>query len=96
MSPGGVPTEMIRAVIGPTIDHPPRRPGWDCAACEQPWPCDPAREQLAVEYADDPAGLAIHMADRWVAALHDREDLRETGELRERMLGWLPDRPRVR
>jgi hypothetical protein len=29
------------------LQHVAERPSWDCAACGKPWPCDPAREELA-------------------------------------------------
>ncbi|GIF04308.1 hypothetical protein Asi03nite_18460 [Actinoplanes siamensis] len=29
------------------MEHTEARPSWDCRACGKPWPCDPAREQLA-------------------------------------------------
>ncbi|WP_130508527.1 hypothetical protein [Krasilnikovia cinnamomea] len=39
-------------------EHQPMRPSWDCAACGQPWPCDPAREYLA---ADTEGGTRLAM-----------------------------------
>lgn len=29
--------------------HSASRPSWDCRACGQPWPCDPAREELIAQ-----------------------------------------------
>jgi hypothetical protein len=39
--------------------HMPDRPSWDCSTCGQPWPCDPAREELAAEL--DRTALAIYV-----------------------------------
>lgn len=30
-------------------EHIPLRPSWECAACGKDWPCDAAREQLAID-----------------------------------------------
>jgi hypothetical protein len=30
-------------------EHLPKRPQWNCEACDMEWPCDPAREALAGE-----------------------------------------------
>ena len=30
-------------------EHVAKRPSWDCRLCAKPWPCDPAREALAIE-----------------------------------------------
>ena len=35
--------------MSPDVEHQAARPSWDCRACARPWPCDPAREQLAAE-----------------------------------------------
>jgi hypothetical protein len=44
------------------LAHSPARPSWDCRACGRPWPCDPAREQLALQ-----AGGSIALATAaWV------------------------------
>lgn len=31
------------------MEHIAQRPSWDCRACGEPWPCDPAREALTAE-----------------------------------------------
>jgi hypothetical protein len=67
--------------------HQPDRPGWDCRACGQPWPCSPARVQLGDAYGPDRAGLAIYMAsllDRAVVELPRPTPL----ELFERFVAW--------
>lgn len=30
-------------------EHIATRPGWTCACCLKDWPCDPAREAMAIE-----------------------------------------------
>jgi hypothetical protein len=69
-------------VTGP---HSPARPGWDCAACGEPWPCDPAREHLAVAYGR--THLAIVMVDQLGAAAVDMPAARPA-ELYERFIAW--------
>ena len=32
-----------------STEHSAARPSWDCRVCDQPWPCDPAREALVAE-----------------------------------------------
>jgi hypothetical protein len=39
--------------------HMPERPSWDCSTCGRPWPCDPAREELATEL--DQTALAMYL-----------------------------------
>ncbi|WP_084556506.1 hypothetical protein [Couchioplanes caeruleus] len=75
----------------PRTDHLPARPSWDCLVCERSWPCANAREQLAVQYARFPSGLAIYM----VSTMYDAvEDLTAQGaptpaDLYERFLAWI-------
>jgi hypothetical protein len=68
-----------------TIDHTAARPSWDCDACDQTWPCDPAREALRGEMS--PAELAIYM---WSCLDEAVFDLPPTppAELFERFLKW--------
>ncbi|MEV6596102.1 hypothetical protein AB0M36_04460 [Actinoplanes sp. NPDC051346] len=75
----------------PRTDHLPARPSWDCLVCERSWPCANAREQLAVQYARFPSGLAIYMASTMYDAV---EDLTASGsptpaDLYERFLAWI-------
>ena len=41
-----------------TGEHRPHRPSWDCLSCGRPWPCDPAREDLAAQL--DAISLAMY------------------------------------
>ena len=52
-----------------TDQHVANRPAWDCRACGQDWPCDPAREELATTM--DRVVLAMFMGDRMVQAAYD-------------------------
>ncbi|GGQ88008.1 hypothetical protein [Couchioplanes azureus] len=75
----------------PRTDHLPARPSWDCLVCERSWPCANAREQLSVQYASFPSGLAIYMASTMYDAV---EDLTAQGsptpaDLYERFLAWI-------
>ncbi|MFI2709769.1 hypothetical protein ACH495_06515 [Micromonospora sp. NPDC018662] len=42
--------------------HAPLKPIWICTACAHPWPCGPARLELAAQYASEPHYLALDMA----------------------------------
>ncbi|MEU4244883.1 hypothetical protein [Actinoplanes sp. NPDC026619] len=44
-----------------TLDHLPERPSWECKSCSMDWPCAPARNALADEYAADQLALAMLM-----------------------------------
>lgn len=68
-----------------TIEHTAARPSWDCLACDQTWPCDPAREALRSEM--DRVGLAIHMWERLDEAVFDLPPT-PPAELFERFLKW--------
>jgi hypothetical protein len=66
-------------------EHVPCRPSWDCWSCEKPWPCDPAREELATVY--DTVTLAQFMAQRVVEAARDLLTT-DPAELFERFIAW--------
>lgn len=68
------------------MSHLPVRPSWDCADCGQPYPCSPARVQLAEDYDKAPIALSMYLA----AMLHDaaRETTAPPAELYERFLAW--------
>lgn len=57
-----------------------------CEPCETPWPCDPARVELAEMYAADWAGLAERLGVELVRAARDVGG--DPGELWERFLAW--------
>ncbi len=73
----------------PSPEHQPRRPSWDCLACRQPWPCDPARERLRLLYVR--TTLSILMVDRLQEAVHDLPTTAPS-ELFDRFLAWTRDR----
>ena len=66
-------------------EHPPKRPSWDCAKCGKPWPCDPAREQLAAEM--NKIELAAMMSVDMVEAAREDPQIKAS-ELFERFLAW--------
>ncbi|MET8152649.1 hypothetical protein ACIBSW_30030 [Actinoplanes sp. NPDC049668] len=65
--------------------HVEERPGWDCRACGEPWPCEPARKDLAAELS--PTSLRIHM---WIRLEPAALDLPSgtARELFDRFLRW--------
>lgn len=66
-------------------DHPALRPSWQCGNCGRPWPCPPAREQLAAEMAG--TNLAMWMATTMVHVAREVPAM-PPGELFERFLAW--------
>ncbi|MFI5891045.1 hypothetical protein ACIA5D_13125 [Actinoplanes sp. NPDC051513] len=66
-------------------DHEPERPSWRCHCCAAPWPCDPARHQLAARM--DRIALAVHMWERLDHAVGDLPAGPPT-ELFERFIRW--------
>ncbi len=74
-----------------TAEHIRVRPSWDCAVCEQPWPCANAKEDLLREFSRFPSVLTIFMATQMYDAF---DDLAPRGglppaHLYERFLAWI-------
>lgn len=67
--------------------HLPDRPSWDCGACSQPWPCDPARVRLAEAYGCDRVGLAMYLGALLVEAYIDQPDA-SAEEMYGRFVAW--------
>lgn len=68
--------------------HYPRPPVWDCTGCDQPWPCEPRRDELLREYAGAIQALHIYMAANMVQAAEDMPGL-PAGALHERFAAWV-------
>ena len=69
------------------------RPLWRCRVCAGPWPCQPARLLLLMEYRRDRVGLSVHMATCLFDATADLMTLNPNPgpspeELFERFVGW--------
>jgi hypothetical protein len=67
------------------VEHVEERPSWDCGACGKPWPCDPAREELAA--ALSPVTLRTDMWMRLEVAVQDLPP-GPPSELFDRFLRW--------
>lgn len=67
--------------------HVLARPCWDCAACGEPWPCDPAREALAASMGRGTA-LTIYMHAYFQEAAAQEPPVGPVGELYDRFLAW--------
>ena len=67
------------------MDHVEERASWDCRACGRPWPCDPAREELAA--ALTPVALRTQMWTRLEVAAQDMPTA-PARELFERFISW--------
>ncbi|MEV4212908.1 flavin reductase [Micromonospora sp. NPDC049662] len=68
-------------------EHLPRRPQWDCLACEQDWPCDPARVRLAEAYGDNRINLAMYVGSLLFVATAELPDA-DPADLHERFVAW--------
>jgi hypothetical protein len=66
-------------------EHRPARPSWDCTGCAKPWPCDPAREQLAAELRG--TWLRIYLCIERSNAARDNPRI-PAAELHERFIAW--------
>ena len=66
-------------------DHVPDRPSWQCHACGRPWPCDPARKDLAAELGR--VDLAVLMWNHLEEAARDMPQA-PASELFDRFLRW--------
>nr|MDT0657727.1 hypothetical protein [Micromonospora sp. DSM 115978] len=65
--------------------HGPPRPGWNCVACGEEWPCVTRRGQLA-ELCRTPHMRAVYMAQYLADATADLGHL-STAEVTERIVG---------
>lgn len=67
--------------------HAALQPSWDCIACGVDWPCDPAREELAVRFVDQPVELSVYMAIQLGNAASALYQL-PSDELWDRFIAW--------
>ncbi|WP_431935914.1 hypothetical protein [Micromonospora sp. RP3T] len=73
--------------------HGPMRPLWRCRVRAAPWPCQPARLLLLMEYRRDRVALSMYMAGCLFDATADLMKLNDNPgpspvELFERFLAW--------
>ncbi|MFK3980747.1 hypothetical protein ACI2K4_10280 [Micromonospora sp. NPDC050397] len=66
--------------------HACAQPTWRCTACEQPWPCPPARQALADQFGTDRVGLSVYMGEMLAPAARDIR--LSPGELWDRFIDW--------
>lgn len=64
--------------------HLAARPSWRCRVCAAPWPCQPAKRGLRIDYADNRVGLVLYLS----ALLHDAIDDRIDAGGRSATEGW--------
>ncbi len=75
-----------RRVVRP---HVPMRPLWLCRVCAAPWPCQPARLLLLLDYRRDRVALSIHMAGCLFDATADLLRANPNpADLFDRFIGW--------
>ncbi len=74
----------------PQTWHLPRRPSWDCVSCRQPWPCAPAKVDMAEEFADNKVSLAVYLSGQMTDAVDDYLATKQPvpPNLYDRFLGW--------
>ncbi|MBY8871217.1 hypothetical protein K7640_05070 [Micromonospora sp. PLK6-60] len=73
------------------------RPLWLCRVCAGPWPCQPARLLLLLEYRRDRVGLSVYLAGCLFDAAGDLLKLNakpepSPAELFDRFLAWTAHR----
>ncbi|MCM0677147.1 hypothetical protein NCC78_20990 [Micromonospora phytophila] len=78
--------------------HLPMRPLWLCRVCAAPWPCQPARLLLLMDYRRDRVGLSVYMAGILFDATADLMTLNPNPgpsprELFDRFLAWTARQP---
>ena len=75
--------------------HFGNRPSWDCLACNQPWPCAHAKNELLSEFRHYPSCLTVYMSSYMCEAMNDLTAHGEAPppDLHERFLAWV--RPSV-
>ncbi|SBV27879.1 hypothetical protein GA0070620_3410 [Micromonospora krabiensis] len=57
-------------MVGP-VPHTAQRPIWLCRECQEPWPCEPARLELQMQFRNGKASLAAYMAGYLTDAIGD-------------------------
>ncbi|SNY29157.1 hypothetical protein [Paractinoplanes atraurantiacus] len=68
------------------IRHLPNRPGWNCIACTEPWPCEVARVEVPLAMPD-PIQLAMFLWGYLEEFLLEHQT-GAFGEAHERFLAW--------
>lgn len=78
------------SAIEPRTWHRADQPSWDCVICHQPWPCAPAKVELAEEYLNDHVSGTVYLAMCMHDAINDSfyRTGPEPAELWHRFLGW--------
>ena len=66
-------------------DHVWQRPSWQCRACDEAWPCPPAK--VALTAGADRVSLAMYMWGNLDQAVADLPR-RSPAELFDRFVGW--------
>jgi hypothetical protein len=67
-------------------EHKPNRPFWDCTACGEQWPCEPAQKYLRAD-TDSPTRLTLACWDYFDRYVHDMGP-GPLGEAFQRFIGW--------
>ena len=78
-------------VVRRFVPHVPMLLLWRCRACGAPWPCQPARLALLVEYRGERTGLLVYLGALMVEAGDQLGQLNghsRPADLHERFLGW--------
>ncbi|MFK3985246.1 hypothetical protein ACI2K4_33340 [Micromonospora sp. NPDC050397] len=76
----------LASSVAADLTHKRTSHRWDCG-CGRPWPCEDAREELAVSFAGDRIGMATYMAERLVEAARDLRGS-SPAELYDRFILW--------
>ncbi|MET3430435.1 hypothetical protein BJ973_009647 [Actinoplanes tereljensis] len=77
--------------------HWPKRPTWDCMACQSPWPCYTAKVQLTAEFTGERTRLRVYLAAQMWEAIDDcavpGDGRPRPNGLYERFLFWTQQDP---
>ncbi|MFC4089390.1 hypothetical protein [Micromonospora sp. GCM10011541] len=93
-----MPAPYVRPYVGPRPPekhhpHLPQRPVWACKVCGDPWPCEPAKLLMLMEYRKHMIALAMYMGTHLHDAVADFMRLHpdtppDSTELFDRFLAW--------
>ncbi|GIE94069.1 hypothetical protein Ari01nite_15340 [Paractinoplanes rishiriensis] len=79
--------------VGVALAHVALRPSFDCGKCGEPWPCAPAKVELAEQFQADLLGLSTYLGAQMVDAMEQATGNCAWGRvdnLFDRFLGWIP------
>lgn len=81
-------SRRLASAVAADLTHQCTSPRWECGPCGgRPWPCGPAREQIAASFGGDKVGMAMYMGEQLVLAARDIRDT-SPQDLYLRFVAW--------